>query len=237
MFQRPLNRLINIHIPKTAGSNFRVQMHRHSKLIGVNLEGDYDDYFVGLRDAARQRIAELASPGLNFMSGHYRYRDVKDIARSLPVEVSFVTFLREPVSRLLSDYFYSISTAHTSQSAFVNQYPTFETYLADGGQINKQLTYLQPAINATVADTFESLENDFAFVGITEHFETHFEELRIALNLPKTPPSHSNTGLKSDERYQVGQQFKDQITDLHRDEIELYDLVCQAWKNKPQALI
>ena len=233
MFQRPLNRLINVHIPKTAGSNFRVQMERHCNVIGIDRGIDYDDYFAGLRGAAHQSIPELALPGLNFMSGHYRYRDVKDIARSQPIEVSFVTFLREPVSRLLSDYFYSISTAHTSQSAFLNQYPTFEIYLADDGQINKQLTYLQPADNASVADTFESLEKDFAFVGITEHFETHFEELRIALNLPKTPPSHDNTSLKTDERYKASQQFQDQIADLHRDEIELYDLVCQAWKNKP----
>jgi len=231
VFQRPLNRLINIHIPKTAGSNFRVQMDRYCNVIGIDRGTDYDDYFAGLRGAAHQCISELASPGLSFMSGHYRYRDVKDIARLQPIEVSFVTFLREPVSRLLSDYFYSVSTAHTSQSTFLNQYPTFEIYLADVGQINKQLTYLQPTDNASVADTFESLKKDFAFVGITEQFEAHFEELRIALNFPKSPPSHDNTSLKSDERYKARQQFQDQIADLHREEIELYDLVSQAWKN------
>ena len=231
MFQRPLNRLLNVHIPKTAGSNFRAQMERHCTVTGIDRGTDYDDYYAGLRDAAHRRIVELASPGLSFMSGHYRYRDVKDIARSQPFKVSFVTYLREPISRLLSDYFYSVSKVHTSQVAFLNQYPTFETYLADVGQINKQLAYLQPTDNASVADTFECLEKDFAFVGITEQFETHFEELRIALNLPKSPPSRENASFSSGERDEARQQFQDQIAELHRDEIELYGLVCQAWKN------
>ena len=101
--------LISVHLPKTAGTSFERSLRQH---FGTQLERRYADkplHHHPLRRnlrAAREglcgRHKQEASPAC--VHGHFLPLSYRHLARR--ADVRFVTWLREPIDRLLSHYHY-----------------------------------------------------------------------------------------------------------------------------------
>lgn len=101
--------LVSVHMPKTAGLSFRASLEEH---FGARFRHDYQDYPLARQPAERRaqarRWGEAAQPsdfaGVDCVHGHFLPLKYLGLARTLPCR--FVTWLREPVARLVSHYGY-----------------------------------------------------------------------------------------------------------------------------------
>ena len=101
--------LISVHMPKTAGLSFRASLEAH---FGDRFRHDYQDYPLAQPVAVRREQAQQAGlaaraavfEGIDCVHGHFLPLKYLQLAKTLPC--TFVTWLREPVARLVSHYYY-----------------------------------------------------------------------------------------------------------------------------------
>lgn len=101
--------LVSLHMPKTAGLSFRAALEEH---FGDAFRHDYQDY--PLAQPAEQRRAQAQQwgqasraadfAGVGCVHGHFLPLKYLSLAGQMPC--TFVTWLREPVARLVSHYHY-----------------------------------------------------------------------------------------------------------------------------------
>lgn len=101
--------LVSVHMPKTAGLSFRASLEA---CFGEGFRHDYQDYPLAQEPQVRRqravdwgRAAQAADfAGVSCVHGHFLPVKYLELARTLPC--TFVTWLREPVARLVSHYDY-----------------------------------------------------------------------------------------------------------------------------------
>jgi len=203
-------KLAYIHIPKTSGSAFRSSLlknfSRSEYFICTGGNRTVKDYLEHSLDAF-QDLADISS--IQLFLGHMPY----GIHQFIPDSCSYFPFLREPLDRILSEYFYIISTvenqnhAHVKNSTIVD-YMTGNVFLP-----NLQSRMLSGNLDPDATDqeiseaAIYNLEHHFDFVGIYEELSSsikNFEEtypikigqipkLNITSQRPKVSDLDANT--------------------------------------------
>lgn len=228
--------IVNVHIPKTAGSTLRHQIVKHVPIYRVDPVATFDDYYKDLATRLGGVIGAVAdSRDTLFASGHYRFRDARSVLAPIKDQSFLVAFIRDPVKRFLSDYYYSISDTNLTHAAMRQQYPTVEHYIRAPGQSGKQLEYLRPWEGASVGETFDALKADCALVGVAEDYEAHADYLFDAFDLPARPRNEKrNVGTDQEGMAAAYARFHDAVAEAHRYEIDLYNLLraATAWIGK-----
>lgn len=228
--------IVNVHIPKTAGSTLRHQIVKHVPIYRVDPVATFDDYYKDLATRLGGVIGAVAdSRDTLFASGHYRFRDARTVLAPIKDQSFMVAFIRDPVKRFLSDYYYSISDTNLTHAAMRQQYPTVEHYIRAPGQSGKQLEYLRPWEGASVGETFDALKADCALVGVAEDYEAHADYLFDAFDLPARPRNEKrNVGTDQEGMAAAYARFHDAVAEAHRYEIDLYNLLraATAWIGK-----
>src|SRR5688572_854398 len=100
----PTDRLIFIHIPKTAGLTFRAILANHFDYNQIYPQPD-DWYY--LYEDARANLANY-----RLFSGHFPY-SVCELLPSTPPPL-YVTMLRDPVERFISNFHFTQANAGAS---------------------------------------------------------------------------------------------------------------------------
>lgn len=101
--------LVSIHMPKTAGLSFRAALEEH---FGSRFRHDYQDYPLAQPAELRRQQARAWSEAarrddfseVDCVHGHFLPLKYLGLAETQPC--TFVTWLREPVARLMSHYHY-----------------------------------------------------------------------------------------------------------------------------------
>lgn len=205
--------LISLHIPKTAGTSFR-----------NILKEVYGEKGVVRFDINNKRVVRLNQevytnknlPAAKVIHGHFAYKDIKSLF-DIPTDIQKITWLRNPVERVISNYFYLESRLKTLLNEEQNNLNILSKmqrslleYASDDINRNRQSGFLSGI----------SLE-EFDFVGIQEDFENDLVEISKVLNWEKLPNVlHQNkTPLKKNT---VDFETKKEIERLNQDDMELY---------------
>jgi hypothetical protein len=151
--------LIFVHVPKAGGSTLRSIMMR--------------SVLADERIAMDQPSSALMDMRLRLFAGHVRF----GLHHGLTRPVRYVTMLREPVSRYLSDFFYAFqSDDHRLRDEIRSGRLTLEDYLmgrqaSDPRGLIRQVAGLDGAATDDVALATRVMEDSYALVGLTERFD------------------------------------------------------------------
>ncbi|MDS9468582.1 sulfotransferase family 2 domain-containing protein [Paracoccus sp. MBLB3053] len=162
-----------MHIPKTAGSSFSEAMAA-SLSPYRNIEVDYRDgsrsFSEKISSAANRFIDEAQSTRFRSASGHLTYDLVRRIRASVE-NVKLITFLRDPVTRVISDYRYQRTPMHPPYREFIEKFPTLLDYINFAPSQNTLLEYICGREGSpSASNAIDILDTDFCFVGLQEMY-------------------------------------------------------------------
>lgn len=162
--------LISVHLPKTAGSSFLASIRAH---FGPALFEDYGDRPINRRAVRRKAHAlaaglyHVASPAkfdhVECIHGHFMPLKYRALSTRKPLR--FVTWLRHPVERLASHYYYWMRNPGDGDIGALHRRVIEE-------QWSLERFCLGPELRNTYCKFLWGFPLDaFDFIGITEHFE------------------------------------------------------------------
>jgi hypothetical protein len=173
-----VNTLIFIHIPKTAGQTFSSVLNRAYPGSAI-----YDLYGYGsaIPDAAaRLRMMDEAQKAqLQLIRGHYEF----GLHMALPQPATYITFLRDPVERVISLYYYLLrDPLHPLYDVLHTQRISLEAFASSDAM--SHLTNVQVQYLSGLKQTYDPQSPDpallplaiqnltqFCVVGIAEQFD------------------------------------------------------------------
>ena len=229
------NKFVNVHIPKTAGSTLIANLswaiggyhEADYELINVHSLNKYEYNFEGYGRTFSELLPQIAEEGARAITGHYRYQDISGSLAPLRDEVTLVTFVRDPIMRLISDYYFSSSYRNNGYEQFVSMFSCFEDYLVDDFDMKKQINYLTPYEGADIKTVTDNAINNFDLVGVTENFENDFMELMAATDLNYELTGNLNVNPDKTEMLRTYEKYKDQLRDMMSEEYQLYDAILE----------
>src|SRR5437588_8017732 len=183
---------IFIHIPKTAGSSFASELsdlRRPYRNIHVDYEDKTTPHDLKLERAVDQFIQDNHTAQFRACSGHIGMRHVLRIREAIP-RARVISFLRNPIERVISDFRYACTPVHPPYKDFIKQFPTIESYVDSPASQNKMFKFLAPDADTRMAHLFEFLDDSVSFVGLTEMYPMSFNIVMRLFGLNKLPTSH-----------------------------------------------
>ena len=232
---------IFVHVPKTAGTSLRAEL---AAILSpdINIHVDYTDTtrsFSDRIDDAVERFLEQAGPrGIRFASGHILARHVTRIAQRLP-QTRFITLLRDPVARVVSDYRHQRSHRHPGFEAFRSRVPTLEAYLDLRWEMDKAALHLLPQdilAQRDAAAAIAHVMDRFAFVGVQEMYDLSFRTLTSLAGSPRAPRLRANVNTDEDGVEVVTPELAERIRALNPLDCALHDHVTQRLQAAAPAL-
>lgn len=163
--------LISLHLPKTAGTSFSASL---AEYFGDRYRSDYADaaiskspYERGTQAAhAALQLAELGLGQVDCVHGHFL--PLKYLLLSTRRKLVFITWMRDPLARLLSHFNYwrqnyDEATAAPHHRQFIEERWTLEKFCLSERFRNIYTQYLWGF----------PMEN-FSFIGLSEHYAEDF---------------------------------------------------------------
>lgn len=212
--------LISVHLPKTAGTSFIKSLQGH---FGVLLLRDYGDLPINTPPYERNKSALLTSIQIAETDSLYRtecihghFLPLKYLLLSIKQDVRFITWLRDPVERVLSHYYfwkryYDPATAPRLHRRMVEEDWSVERFC------------LAPELQNLYGQFFWGFPLEyFEFIGITEFYDedlTYFSRKYLNTCLE----AHTeNVGTREGGKYPIEESFRVAIEQFHAYDVGLY---------------
>jgi len=214
--------LISLHIPKTAGTSFRnllVEVYGAKAVVRF-------DVINGEIYINEQLFSGTALPShIKVIHGHFVYSELTERIK-IHDHVKRVTWLRHPVSRVVSNYFYLAEMMNYYMQEEIHHIDilskmqrTLSEYAADEKNRNRMSKFLDGI----------SLR-EFDFVGLVEHFDEHLQQMSEKLGWHKQiAPVHYNATTKMREGDKTGDAVKEQIELWNDRDMVLYRAACDLY--------
>jgi len=228
--------VIFVHIPKTAGTSLRVVIERNF---------DKKDIFtVDGRDPQKSvklfnNLKSTDKASFSLVQGHVEFGAIKDLPHK---QIKYITFVRDPVERVLSYYSYILSDAYRRPQAAMAESISLKDYLLSKSdwQINNHQTRMiagnvPPVYGACNEEVLERAKNNiinhFHFVGIAERFDESI--LSMSKSLGWKIPFYKKLNITSKRITQdtLDEEEKYLIRNDNRFDLELYEFIKSRFGN------
>ena len=207
-----------MHLPKTAGTSFAAALEEKFR---DRLIRDYSDYPINTPQYDRNKAALQASlnnaekdfQGVECIHGHFL--PLKYLLLSNKQKVTFITWMRNPVERILSHYYYwkksfDPETALPLHKKMIEERWSLERFCL-GPELKNiycQFLYGFPIEYFSFIGVTEFYSEDFAY--FTQHFLGYVIE-----------PKKLNIGDKKGQ-YQIDETLRQEIERVHSEDFNLY---------------
>jgi hypothetical protein len=230
-------RIAFVHIPRTAGTTFGEHLDRlYAGDTVAKFYADAEHPVVNGRIDAFRALEKTSKASHAMLRGHFHYGF--DDGES---GCHYVTLLREPVSRLVSYYFYALKEPLNYLHAYLFQRRIgLERFLTSEASID--LDNFQ--VRAISGAHFESprarvgpehlemakrnLKERFAAFGLTEHFDESMQRFSARFGWPALPASRRNEGAYARD-LALSEACRTHVEHANRYDIELYRFACRLF--------
>lgn len=211
--------IISVHLPKTAGKSFEAAL---STRFGDALLEDYGTFPMNTPVYARNRAALEASllnadddsTGVECIHGHFM--PVRYLLLAGRRDVTFVTWMRHPVQRILSNYYYWKDTYQPGSSPPLHCRVVEEEWSVERFCLSAEMQ------NMYTQFLWGFPVENFSFIGVTEHYDEDLADFaRQYLGL-RVEPQRLNVGTLPGE-YKVDAALHRRIEAFHQRDMDLYE--------------
>jgi hypothetical protein len=227
----PRIELISLHIPKTAGTSFRNILksaygERAVVRVDIPIESERASH-----ERAVQGPARLPR-GARVLHGHFRVKDLRD-RYGLEAGIPVVTWLRDPVERVVSNYFYlqgvlrGILNEEKRSVAILNK---MERTLLEYARAEIAQNRIAKFLDGTKL-------GDLFFVGVQEYFDEDLTELAAKLGWKRTARLRQNSS--EAHKAPVSAEIREEIRRLNGRDAALYEeaLALRQRRRAPQEAV
>lgn len=202
--------LIGIHIKKTGGMSFKRLLKRQyaRKYYRINAGPNIKN-----RDEILKQKLEAIPEDTRVIHGHITYRDIVPLIEEKP-GVPVITWLREPVERMISLYYYA---KLKFEQGLRPEYP----YMVDISLVDfLKLRYRNESYSYVLDGC--NLE-DLAFVGVLEHLDADLEHLGRLMGWKMLSMPRINVNTEYKAKYpKPSEQEYGEIRKMIAADLELY---------------
>lgn len=210
------NLIVSVHLPKTAGTSFGNALHAHFR---SRLLKDYSDFPINSPPPERNRAAleaglrnaKIDLSEVACIHGHFL--PIKYLLLAQTREVKFVTWMRNPVERILS-HFYEWKKTYTPSSPPLHRRIVEEDWSVERFCLGPELRNLYwQFLWGFPIDYFD-------FIGITEFYEDDLAYFGRRYLGGDVKARHLNAG--ENNAYQIDRSFRIEIEAFHNRDMDLY---------------
>lgn len=217
------------HIPKTAGTSLTRELNKNMapyRNIHVNYMDRSTSFEQGISNAVNCFIDELRlkENDIRSCSGHLTFDLVSRIQQNHPDSL-VVTFLRNPVDRVISDYRYQRSELHPPHEEFRSRFNCIEDYIESPISQNKISNMVYGKKRDPTAETLiEHLGRSFAMVGLVEMYPMSLSSMFAAMGVPGIKPQfHARKTPDTNEtRTVITKALRERIAELNQLDMAVY---------------
>ncbi|HSM54759.1 MAG TPA: sulfotransferase family 2 domain-containing protein [Candidatus Sulfomarinibacteraceae bacterium] len=233
--------LIFLHILKAGGttlnniveSNYEPRHTYATSATGYHPDGNMDDFFE-LSQEQREQI--------RLLNGHLGF----GIHEHLPNRAVYITMLREPVGRVISQFNFErrlpTSPLYSHLRSGEMDVEGFVRYHAEAGEMDNLQTRMisgnwhkrgfGPCTPEMLETAKRNLREHFAVVGLTSHFDASYLLLRRYFGWPFTLYHKVNVSKNRVRREALSPDALETIRDYNRFDLELYDYAQQLFEEQ-----
>jgi len=241
--------MISVHMPKTAGMSFYKALEGHfgetllrdyvyPRAEKSNVISEYEKNLFAIKnslkhgkhgirrwDYERTYRRKLKSylfdkREVNIVHGHLR--PVKYLLLSTRQDLKFVTWLRNPVDRVVSHYYYWIKTYKAGRS------PALQSRIIEENWSLEQFCFSAEIRNYYCQFLWGFPKENFDFIGITEFFEEdllYFSKKYLIgdqLQTARVNVGESREGKSRGGKYELDPEFRSKLESHHSLDMDLY---------------
>ena len=217
--------IISIHLPKTAGTSFIKTLE---SLCKGKVMKDYSDRPLNRSSAERKWMANMdrfksrmkSFQHVECIHGHfmpYKYLSVKR-------QKVFITWLRDPVERLASHYYF-----------WVNHYDPKQAFRLQRRVVEENWSFEQFALSKELQNVYSKFLwkfpiKNFDFIGITEYYTEDLAYFTRKYFNQEPQVFEENRNPQNPERYITDNSLRKDIEKFHNKDMELYNQI--IWQRK-----
>ena len=231
--------LFFLHIPKTAGTTLNTILDANFAPDAI-LDLYTDDQHRAIRDMTYNRLAEYA-----LVRGHIFVQDYDEILDG-PVPMRVFTFLRDPVERVISEYFFLKRWPRSHLYKYLNEngvtlvdYVTSDVGVLRRRGSNNMTNSLSGTKTSSpgerLAAAWHHLANRFTCFGILERFDESLLMLARAVGLGETFYERRNVRAVAVDR-PVTQGEIEVIAEYNRLDVRLYEMAAGEFDRRVRAM-
>ena len=207
-----------IHVPKTAGSSLSNELARARKPYR-NIHIDYSKPQVPhdqqLQAAVDDFIASAKVKPHRSASGHITMKHAQQIKAAIP-NTKFVTVIRDPVARVISDFRYQRTPAHPPYQDFIRRFPTIWDFIEHGPSRNKIARHLAPEFRAPPEQVVADVTGAMSFIGAVEMYPLSFNLMFKLMGQERRPKLHvRQTESRPENNVEVTPELRQRIRELN----------------------
>jgi hypothetical protein len=206
--------LVFIHIPKTAGLSL------HSVL--EKIFGEADTLRVGNDDDLREfrRRAPTQLIGSRYISGHFFYEDIKSRVRP---DAQFISVLRDPIARILSNYNYvSNWSQHPLHERMSRQ--SFAQHVDENRNFLRGLCCRQLTGSRDAEKAIKILQSRYTLVGTTGNIPAFLAGVGRLIG-KEVPEERANRSGGQGPNIDLSSDLCDVLLEITKEDRLLYDFV------------
>jgi len=196
--------IISVHVPKTAGTTFGnllEQVYTSNQL--------FWDYPWNSSDTITSEIKAI--------HGHFPASKYQDF----PTSIKMIAWIRNPVDRLISHYFYWQHIPISERAGALHRYVIENKLgLVDFAKLHQMRNH--------ISDSYIDIKpNQFYFIGIQEFFEADMTELKNLLGFPDIKIPHQNPNpLPAYQAFKQSSEYEiiyKQLAEINKIDMDLYE--------------
>ncbi len=223
--------LFYVHIPKTAGTSLCTDMRKRfnpSMNLWMNYADDEMSWHQQRLSVVKTLISRMPEERFRFAHGHIPFSVAVRLMHT-GYKIGFATFIREPLSRLVSSYVYQKSAAHPHHQRVRRDHPTFESFYRMQNLQNQTHKFLRLDTRQTVPETIDMLERQFCFIGLQEDYELCFRTLSAIAGEQFKPQLFMNKMKSPDLVPELSPDTIEEIKALNAADFEIYEHFASLW--------